>query len=510
MALSEGSGIGVTRAERAGRDGLLMVLDAGGGGGRCLLIDTAGRQVAFAYRPWTMRAPDYNPMGSVFDPEEWWSALAAATREALAEAVAAGRGGAEGPEVLAMSTTSIRDGSVWLDAQGDEVYCGTNRDGSAVGLGFEIAQNLGELHWRITGRWPLGLDPAARLLWHKRERPDVFERVRHVMMVSDWVRYRLSGEIAVEPTNASSSGLFDIEKGTWSRELAEAHQFDPAILLEVRWPGQPAGVLSGQAARDLRLPEGIPVVTGLADTQAGCLGSGGWDAGDTVIVAGTTAPVMQVLDECGRDETRKTFLGSYAVPGKWAREGIAGLTGTAYAWYADAFVKEPDPYGVLDREVAAAPAAEVMAWLGPAVSDFSALKFPADSVIKFPPLGVFCTPDRGMMARAVLENIAYSLKGILEQLPSKPDKVTVCGGQSRSAAFVSILASVLGLPVAVPEVREATAMGAAAAAAVGAGVYGSLEEATLRMVRIALTVEPDPAAAGQYAATYRKWLAGPG
>lgn len=528
------------------QDGLLLVLDAGSGGGRCLVVDTAGKEVAFAYRPWTMKVPPENSMGSVFDPEEWWGALVDAAREALAKAGTRGvGGGAAGPtggtgepasgagrRILAVSTTSLRDGVVFLDGDGREVYCGTNRDGRAIGLGFEIAQSVGERQWHITGRWPLGLDAAARLLWFKREAPEVLARVRHVLMVSDWLVYRLSGALSVEPTNASSSGLFDMERGTWSAELAAAHGFDPAILPPVRWPGEVAGRLAPATAATLGLPEGLPVVTGLGDSQSGCLGSGAWEPGDTTIIAGTTAPVLQVAAEPFRDPSHRIWSGAYAAPGRWAVESNAGTAGTVYAWFAENFVRPEEtetgdrarqatgkagregmgrnPYAVLEEEVAAAPAGQVLAWLGPAVADFSALAFPSEATIKFPALGFFCTPSRGMPARAVLENIAFALRGNVEQLPAKPDLVRVCGGLSRSRAFLGILASVLGTRVAAPAVREATGAGAAIAAAVGAGAYPDLAGATRAMVDLSEVVEPDPDLVGLYAGVYPNWRAGYG
>jgi autoinducer 2 (AI-2) kinase len=497
---------------------LLMVLDAGGGGGRCLITDTAGREIAFAYRPWTMRVPPGNPMGSVFDPEEWWSALVAAAHEALGKVAADAPGAGAGPpaagagRILAITTTSLRDAAVFLDADGKELYCGTNRDARAVGLGFEIAQNLGETQWRITGRWPLGLDPGARLLWHKRDRPEIYERVRNVLSINTWLTYRLSGAISIEPTSASSIGLFDVSRGLWSAELLTAHGFDPSLFPPVSWPGQVAGRLSRVAAAALGLVPGIPVVTGLADSQAGCLGSAAWAAGDTTVIAGTTAPVMQVTETPFRDPSHRIWAGAYAVPGRWVIESNAGLAGSVYSWYAALFGPgsgaDQSAFAGLEEEVAAAPAAQILTWLGPNIADFSSLSFPMEATIKFPALGVFCTPTRGALARAILENVAYAIRGNLEQLPDRPDLVRVCGGLSRSQAFTHLLASVLNTPVVSPAVREATGIGAAVAASVGAGIYPDLATAARRMVELGEPVLPDPVLAGQYEAQYSVWKSG--
>lgn len=508
-------------AAQAAGDGLLMVLDAGGGGGRCLLLDTAGREVSFAYRPWTMKVPPEHPMGSVFDPEEWWSALVEAAREALSRAP--GGPPPAGRRVLAVSTTSIRDAAVFLDAEGRELYCGTNRDGRGLEFGYELAQTLGETQWRITGRWPLGLDPAARLLWFKRYQPDVFDRIRWVLSISTWLVYRLCGALTTEPTNASSFGLFDVERGVWSEELIAAHGLNPSVFPPVSWPGRVAGRLGPAAAAALGLEPGVPVVTGLADSQAGCLGSGAWEPGDTTVVAGTTAPVMQVTDEPFRDPTHRIWAGAYAVPGLYVVESNAGMAGTVYAWYASTFVpaaelgggtggasadRPASPYDILEKEIASAPPGQVLAWLGPNVADFSSLSFPTEARIKFPALGVFATPTRGAMARAVLENIAYAVRGNIEQLPRKPDLVRLCGGLAKSKAFARILAAVVNVPVAVPAVAEGTGAGAAVAAAVGAGLWPDLQAASAAMVTLAETFAPEPELVGQYEGQYAAWRAG--
>ncbi len=131
-----------------------------------------------------------------------------------------------------------------------------------------------------------------------------------------------------------------------------------------------------------------------------------------------------------------------------------------------------------------------------------------EASIKFPALGVFCTPTRGALARTVFENIAYAVRGNVEQMPEKPAVIRLCGGLSRSRVFTEILAAVLNAPVAVPVVREATGTGAAVAAAVGAGVYPDLDAARQAMVSLSETFAPDAGLAGQYEGQYAAWRAG--
>lgn len=229
---------------------------------------------------------------------------------------------------------------------------------------------------------------------------------------------------------------------------------------------------------------------------------------------------MQVTDTPFSDPTHRIWAGAYAVPGRWVIESNAGMAGSVYAWYASTFVPASElggpgtpgsgrsPYEVLEEEIAAAPPGQILAWLGPNVANFSSLSFPMEAQIKFPALGVFCTPTRGAMARAVFENIAYAVRGNVEQMPAKPDLIRLCGGLARSSVFARILAATLGAPVTVPAVREATGTGAAIAAAVGAGVYPDLASATENMVTLADTFTPDAGLAGQYEGRYAAWRAG--
>jgi autoinducer 2 (AI-2) kinase len=413
--------------------------------------------------------------------------------------------------VRGISATSQRDGVVFLDSDGHEVHCSTNRDARGVLHAEEIAQEFGETIYRISGRWPLGLDALARLWWFRSHHPEEYERIARLLMISDWLVYRLSGELCSEPTNASSSMLFDVVECSWSRELATCLGYSAELYPTCYYPGEAVGGLQRRAAEALGLPEGIPVVAGAGDSQAACLGCDAFEDGATTVIAGTTMPVQMVLSRPVFDELHRLHLGAHVIPDRWVLEGNAGLAGGAYRWFCEAFVGIGMAYyRRLEDEMHHAKPGEVLAVMGPQIADFRELDFPPKSTFVFPSLsGLEHPPNRGAFGRAVLENLAYAARGNIEQLSKigaqEVTALNLCGGLARSSLFVQIVADVCQREVHVPRIRGASSLGAAICAAVGAGAYSTLQSAAKAMVHLEPPVGPNPAHARAYRGLYRKW-----
>lgn len=487
-------------------NGHLLVWDAGSGGCRCLIIDTDGRQVARRYREGRFQRREGIPASLEFDAGEMWDTFGQLTREAL--------GSISEREVLAISTTSFRDGAVFVDAEGQVLYSGTNRDARAVAQGFEMAQKYGEEIYRVTGRWPLGIDAAAHLLWMRGSRPRVYERIAKILMVNDWLAYRLCGAYASEPSNASSSMLFDVTKREWSLEIARLLDLPSHIFPPVFSPGQVAGGLSREAAQFLGVSAGTPVVVGLADSQAAGLACNALRDGDTVVIAGTTMPLQMTLTEPLLDEGHRTWTGAHALSDLWSLECSAGLAGGAYQWLWEAFGNDTpagDPYALLSAEAEGEPPGSAMAFMGPWIADHGRLEFPSQVGFLAPfPMMLEPPLTRPRMARATLENIAFAVRANLAQLEEvsgrKAGSVALCGGLSRADVFNRIVADVCRIPVRVPRIREASSLGAAICAAAGAGVYADLAAGADRMADWEEVIEPDPTMRSRYETLYKRWL----
>ncbi len=490
----------------------VVALDAGSGSGRSAVLDLEGDVLGVVTEDWTPHVPEDAPLGSEFDPQEMWAVLSRTTRRAMEQVALRPQAGVAPQAVRAISATSQRDGVVFLDAEGQEIHCSTNRDARGVMHAEDIAQEFGEAIYCITGRWPLGMSGLARLWWFRIHRPKVYELVAQVLMISDWLIYRLCGEFCSEPTNACSSMLFDVGQHSWSSELAELLGYSPQIYPPCYTPGKVAGTLTAQAADGLGLPEGIAVVVGAGDSQAACLGCAAFDDGTTTIIAGTTLPIQMVLSHPVFDDLHRLHLGAYVTPGRWVLESNGGLAGTAYRWFCETFAGAgPSAYATLEEEMRKAEPGEVLAVMGPQLADFRELAFPPPSTLVFPFLGVLeQLPTRGSFGRAILENVGYAARGNLEQLEEisgqEITSLNLCGGLARSSLLAQIIADVCQRSVRVPVVREASCVGAAICAAVGAECYPDLRSAAEVMVHWEPTVEPDRANVRRYRGLYRKWV----
>lgn len=487
-------------------EGYLLTWDAGSGSWRCLIVDTQGRQVRISRRNGRFAREEALPSSLIFHPQEMWRTFGELTRESLTNLPSG--------EVLALSTTSFRDGIVFLDDDGEVLYGGTNRDARSVAQGFEMAQRYGETIYALAGRWPLGIDGAAHLLWMREFRPEVYTHIARVLMVSDWLVYRLCGSYSSEATSASSSLLFDITEREWSPEIAELLELSPDVFPPLYSPGQVADGLSHEAAEVLGVPEGTPVVVGLADSQAACLACGAVNDGDTVAIAGTTMPLQMTLSEPLLDARHRTWTGAHALADLWSLESSAGLAGIAYQWLWQAFggdETEEQAYVSLCAEAEEEPPGSAMAVMGPWIADHGRLEFPSQVGFLAPfPMMLAPPLSRPKMARAILENIAFAVLGNLAQLEEisgrRTESLTICGGLTRAGLFNQIVADLCQIPVRVPAVKESSGLGAAMCAAVGAGIYKDLASAAEHMAGPVEVVEPDPTMRSRYRTLYRRWL----
>ena len=486
---------------------LLLGLDAGGSGVRALLFDaTSGRPLATARRRWSHpAAPGTGGLGVDLDLDATWWLLAETAREVLA------RSGADGLDVCGVATSAIRFATIVLDARGDALLAVPNRDGRATGVALELGADGAALHAR-TGHWPTPIALASRLRWLARERPDDAARAAHVLSLSDWIAWRMTGVVATDPSQASTSGLLDIATCRWDDELVAATGMRGDLLPPILPAGSKLGALRADAASDLGLPAGIAVAVGGADTQCGLLGSGATFAGAAGIVAGTSAPVQLVCDRAVVDPAGRAWTECHLVPGRWVVESNAGPIGEALDWAAALlFADAAQPCTRLFAEAACSPpgATGMLATLGAPVSDPRAMGIPIAS-LSFSPLVQADDPQRRRhAARASIEGAAFSLRANLEHaagvVGATPRAICVGGGLASSETWLGVLADVLATPLRIGPSTEASALGAALCAGVAAGLWPDLADAAEQLVPASHGATPDPERSATYERIYQIW-----
>ena len=491
----------------------LLVVDLGGSAMRAAVVDSdGGNMVARATRTVT-QVVDAPPLGRSYDAALLWEAACAAIREALH------RAGGEPP--AAVAATGQRIGCVALGAGDVPLYAGPNVDTRGAATGWAIAEAGGDDLYPRTGRSLALLYAPARLLWFRQERPEVFARIRRVMGLGDWLGLQLSGEAATEPSTAADLLALDVRSGEYWPELWSKPGLDPDWLPPLRAAGERLGGVTEEAARRTGLPAGTPVAVTAPDSTAAMLGAGAARPGTTLVLAGTTMPVLAATQAvCEPDGV--VWVGPHPVAGRGVVESNAGAAGFGWSWMAQRLVGDlagfegDAAYAMAERLAASVPAgaADALAYSGGAsvmnatrpaafLSQQRALFWPTE--VLQPGLAT------GHLVRAALESVAHAARANAEQVEAvargkgAAPRLAVAGGMARSRLLLRILAALTDRPVHAPRVLDATAIGAAACAAVAAGVHAGLDEAADALSTVAVAAEPDAALAPVYQEAHRRW-----
>jgi len=485
----------------------IVTLDAGTGSGRCMAIDAAGRVLASAQEAFVYRLFEHPtlPMvrGCDLDADAFWAALARCTRRVLGALPGAAR-------VRGVIATSQREACVFLDREGRVLYAGPNLDGRAVLEGLELEGRMGaeRLH-AITGHAPPYIFAAARYLWF-RQQPEA-GRLATILMLNDWMTYRLSGERTAEHSSASESFLYDVTTRAWSHEILGEIGLAAATLPTLHAAGAPAGRVTAEAAASTGLPAGTPVFVGGADTEMALLGSGVIAPGALGVIMGTTMPLQMVTERPILDPDGSLWTSPFVVPDRWVLESNAGDTGGAYRWLLELLFGATDAHAEAERfveDVAMEPQ-RIICHLGPVVFGLKHMNpfHPAGVLFRFPLLDLD-RPRRGPLLRAFLDSVAYAIRGNLEQIVSvagyAPTSLRLSGGMTRVAILPRLVATVLGRPIEVASVPESASLGCAIVAAVAAGLHPTIDDAVGAMTS-ARALDPDPAPYAAFSEAYAQW-----
>ncbi len=458
---------------------LVVGVDVGSQGTCAQAIAPDGERVATAYVPHTLSYP--RPGWAEQDAREWLGAVA----QALAEV----RRAVDGAALRAVSFGSQLDGLVAADADAEPLGPALIWMDRRAGAECEAAAERidPERLRELTG---CNLDPghvAAKIAWLKGHRADDHSRARWLLLPGSFVAWHASGELAVDPSNASSSMLFDVGGGDWSSEACEAFQVDAASLA----PVHPAHAALGPVAPWLEEAAGLDpstqVVLGCGDEMAATLGAGVVEPGVVCDVMGTAEPVCAVVPGPVLDPNGITELHPHATPGGWLLENPGWLSGGAYRWFRDelgsveaarAAATGADVYELLNDLAADAPAgADGVLWV-PALAGATAPEWNAAARAGW--FGLAAAHGRAHLARALLEGNAFALRDVLEAIRAAgqtPVELVCVAGGARGDLLRQIRADVTGLPVTRPDDVETTARGAAMLAAAGIGLHADVRSA---------------------------------
>jgi autoinducer 2 (AI-2) kinase len=490
----------------------LVSLDAGTGSCRCAIFTRYGKQVSIASREWTHQNIPQYPGSQVFDTQKNWILICESIREAINKA------NIKPKDIVAVSTSSMREGMVLYDEKGREIWACPNADARAKEEAAEmIKEGLAEKIYKIGGDWVSIISPP-RFRWIKKYMPNIYKQMRHVTMLSDWIIYKLTGTFATDPSIGSSSGLFDLSKRTWSNELIELCEIPKDIFPEVYESGSVVGEVSKKATEETGLKEGTPVVIGGADTQLALLGLGAIKPLDMATIGGTFWQQTAVMDKPVIDPHIRLRTLCHVIPGEWMIEGVGFYCGLTMRWFRDAFceleIKEAkekgvDPYVIMEEEAKKAPlGANGIFAIFSNVMNAKRWVHASPMFVQFDILSPH-TSGRKECIRAIEESAAYVSYGHLEiieeLLDYTPEEMIFAGGASKGRLWPQILADVFGMKVKVPIVKETTSLGAAICAAVGIGMYKNIDDAIKEIIKWETIYTPNDENHRFYMKCYEKW-----
>lgn len=481
----------------------LLGIDVGTGGSRALVVDEGGAVVASAT---VEHAPFASPRTgwAEQDARDWWRASEEAVREVLRTE------GVRAEDVACVGLTGQMHGAVLLD-ESDEplrpsiIWCDVRTYEQCRALTERVGA---ERLIQLVSNPALEGFTLPKMLWVREREPEVWERVRTVLLPKDYVRLRLTGEKATDVADASGTLLFDVTNRKWSEEMLELVKLDGALLPRVFESQEVTGRVSAEGARATGLLEGTPVVAGAGDQAAGAVGMGIVRPGAVSATIGTSGVVFAATDRPALDPKGRVHTFCHAVPERWHLMGVTQGAGLSLRWFRDQFGAGAedgrDPYERLSEEAATVPpGADGVLWAPYLMGERTPH---LDPHARAALVGLNASHRRAHVVRAILEGVAFSLRDtftIFKEMGVPVESIRLGGGGARSKVWRQIQADVYGREVELVEADEGAAYGAALLAGVGGGAWATVDEACATAVRVRERTQPDPEGARLMEERYR-------
>lgn len=484
----------------------LLGIDVGTSGTKALLITTDGEAVASSTRIYPLSTP--YPLWAEQDPEDWWQATIGAIRDVLAESGVDPKsirgmglsGQMHGAVLLDENNQVLRPGILWCD-QRTAAECAWITDTVGHEKIVDVLCNP-----VLTGF------TAGKIIWVRNNEPDVYAKVRKVLLPKDYIRYRLTGEFATEVSDASGTALFDVRNRKWADEVLDAIDIPKEWMPKCYESPEVSGRISENAAALTGLKAGMEVVGGGGDQAAGAVGNGVVESGIVSSTVGTSGVVFAFADEPVIDPQLRVHTFCHAVPDKWHVMGVMLSAGGSLRWYRDTFAEQEmsvsrsiggEVYDILSQQADTVdPGCEGLIFLPYLTGERTPYPDPNARGNFF---GITLRHGKAHFVRSVMEGVAYGLRDsftILDEMNVPIRQVRASGGGARSAVWRQIQADVSGRDHVVINVDEGPAFGVALLAGVGTGFYGSVEEACRSTIKVNLSTSPEPSANAIYSKYY--------
>lgn len=487
-----------------GDDVYFMGIDAGTTVLKVAIFDPAGRELACSREKTPII---YGPSGSAErDMKVLWELTRVTIRDAINKA------SVDPGKIIGIGVTGHGDSVYLLDENGEPVRNGIvavdNRSYQIV-REWEEKGILDELY-PIIGQKPFVGSILPSLAWLKLNEPNTLKRAKFLVACKDYIKFKLTGRICTDPTDASAT-LLNYKTGRPDPRifeltgLAGCEELMPEIV-----PGwEKCGIVTRNTAEELGLYEGAAVASGVHDIDATALGSGCLDHGEACAILGTWGVNEVISDRPVLDMDKECFTRIYGAPNKWLIVSVnyTRAAGKSLEWFIREFGRDLEecarrenisPYRMCDEEAMnVPPSSDGVLFLPEGILGLRSTFY-----------GISAHHTRAHLLRAIMEGVAYATRLTFEKLNRVVGvkRIVLAGGGSRSPIWPQIIADILGKTIEVPEGMELGAKGAAICGAIASGFYEDHSEALRNMTRISSVHEPNDANKIIYEREYRRFL----
>ena len=471
-----------------------MGIDAGTSGIKAMIIDENGNIKGIGYHECDVLNP--NPGWAEQDPEVWWDTCCKAVKKAVEKSGC-------GKEVKAIGFSGQMQGSAFIDKDGKSISnCMIWLDQRSTEQVREIDEIVSDADaLRMTANTCLNSFWAPKILWAKKYQPEIYEKIDKVIFTKDYLRLRMTGEVATEVSDASLSFLLDVANRKWSDEMYERLGIPKSFAPKCLESCDVAGYLLESVANDWGLTAGIPVVAGGGDQPAGGVGTGIVKPGVVGATIGTSGVVFGCTDKPLIDNKKRALMTmAHSVPDKWCYLGLVLTAGASFKWVRDNIfgdkkaalaAKGEDIYDYMTSLAAQSkPGCEGLTFL----PYFNGEKTPiSDENARAVFFGLSSRHGIGDMCRSVMEGVTYALRDTIEicrEFGMEVNEVRANGGGAKSDLWLQIQADIYNANVVTMNMEEGPAAGGAIMAAVGSGAFASVPEACDHILKVEKVTEP--------------------
>ena len=464
---------------------MFLGIDVGTGGTRAILIDRSGKVLA-------SDAIDHAPIASAQigwaeqDPDDWWRAARLAVQGCLAAA------SGTTPIVEAVGLTGQMHGCVMLDADFQVlrpalIWCDQRTQPQCDWLTEKIGY---EKLIELVANPALPNFTLTKLLWVRDHQPDIFAKIAHVLCPKDYVRYKMTGTLAMDMQEASGTLLLDVVHRRWSAEVADAAGIPMSWLPPLYEGPEICARISVEGSAATGLPVDTPVAAGAGDQGAGAVGMGILAPGSVSATIGTSGVVFAATAEPTLDPKGRLHTFCHAAPGIWHVMGVTNGAGLSLRYLKDTFFPTLS-YEDLTALAAQAPSASDGLLWAPYLFGERTPHLDPNARAAF--VGITASTKSSHFVRAVLEGVAFSLADtftLFRELGITYNRIRLGGGGARGPLWRQIQADIYNHPVELLEAEEGGAFGAALLAGTGIGAWPSVEAACEATIRPAQTIAP--------------------